>query len=282
MDIVLIVAVVIAIIIIVVMSVSKGRNDDFFRSDFTSFRDTNTADYKGEYGEKCVSYILGGNIDGVQYVVNNLLYVDSEGKSRQIDHVYINKSGIWVIETKNYAGYIFGEDNQRQWMQVIAGFKRGYYGVGRKYKEKNQFYNPVKQNMTHIYSLSKQLGVKNVFHNVVVFLSRADISNVKSDSVYTEETLQTIKTKTTNVFLSPEQMKIFYDKLIALKSENTLTVCQHVSNIHKMQDDLKSGKCPRCGGNLVLRNGKNGTFYGCSNYQKCKFTKNREDSSLSA
>ncbi|NLH92558.1 MAG: hypothetical protein GX481_08950 [Atopobium sp.] len=30
--------------------------------------------------------------------------------------------------------------------------------------------------------------------------------------------------------------------------------------------------CPKCGGKLILRNGKFGTFYGCENYPKCKFT----------
>lgn len=31
--------------------------------------------------------------------------------------------------------------------------------------------------------------------------------------------------------------------------------------------------CPRCGGELVLRNGKYGPFYGCSNYPECRYTK---------
>ena len=49
---------------------------------------------------------------------------------------------------------------------------------------------------------------------------------------------------------------------------------QHVKEIHKMQKNVEKGICPRCGGKLVLRTGKNGsTFYGCSNYPKCKFIK---------
>ena len=31
--------------------------------------------------------------------------------------------------------------------------------------------------------------------------------------------------------------------------------------------------CANCGGKLVLRKGKNGEFYGCSNYPKCRYTK---------
>ncbi len=248
-----VIALIVALAVVVAKEVSKGKYYDLYRFPTMS---------KGDYGEHCVSEVLGGNIEGVQYVINNLLFVDDDGKSRQIDHIYINKYGIWVIETKNYAGYIYGTENQLEWTQVIAG--------GR---EKNKFYNPVRQNNTHIYSLSKQLRVQNVFHNVVVFLSRADISHVNSESVYSLQNFGKIKSQPTKIWLSPEQMKNFYGKLIALQSENTVTTDQHIENIHKMQEDLRRGICPRCGSKLLLRNGKNGMFYGCSSYPKCKFTK---------
>ena len=32
-------------------------------------------------------------------------------------------------------------------------------------------------------------------------------------------------------------------------------------------------KCPVCGGNLVIRNGKHGEFVGCENYPSCKYVK---------
>lgn len=35
----------------------------------------------------------------------------------------------------------------------------------------------------------------------------------------------------------------------------------------------KSETCPKCGAKLIKRNGKYGTFLGCSNYPKCNFTK---------
>ncbi len=248
-----IIALIIGVAVIVAKEVNKDKYYDLYRFSTMS---------KGDYGEYCVSEVLGYNIEGVQYVINNLLFIDDDGKSRQIDHIYINKYGIWVIETKNYAGYIYGTDKQLEWTQVLAG--------GR---EKNKFYNPVRQNTSHIYCLSKKLQVRNVFHNVVVFLYRADISHVKSENVYSWQKLNMIKSQPTETLLSPEQMKVFYGKLIALQSENTVTTDQHIENIHKMREDLKLGVCPRCGSKLVLRNGKNGMFYGCSSYPKCKFTK---------
>ncbi|WP_411197804.1 topoisomerase DNA-binding C4 zinc finger domain-containing protein [Segatella copri] len=54
---------------------------------------------------------------------------------------------------------------------------------------------------------------------------------------------------------------------------------QHEHNVHDRQYRAKSlirqGVCPQCGGQLVLRKGRYGSFYGCSNYPKCKFTLNK-------
>lgn len=206
---------------------------------------------KGESGENAVSKILGDTIDGEKYVINDLLFETEPGKSCQIDHILINQRGIWVIETKNYAGKIYGQDNQREWIQTMA------YG-----HEKNKFYNPVKQNSTHIYQLSQKLNVKNVFNNLVIFLPRADISDVNSDNVYYIDDLPELVNKETGIFLSLEKMKSYYKSLIDLKNTNTVSKNEHIENIYKMQEQIEQGICPRCGGKLVLRESKNGLFYG--------------------
>ena len=50
----------------------------------------------------------------------------------------------------------------------------------------------------------------------------------------------------------------------------------HVRNVkeakYRADSKISSGICPQCGGMLVRRNGKYGSFYGCSNYPRCKFT----------
>lgn len=224
---------------------------------------------KGTRGENTVAKILGDTIKGEQYVINDLLFKNESGQSCQIDHIFINKYGIWVIETKNYAGNIYGLENQREWTQVLA--------FGR---EKNKFYNPVKQNATHIYHLSKYLKVKNIFQNVVVFLPRADISNILSQNVCSIYELQSVKNQATDVFLNIDKMEYYYNRLLELKYSATIRKDKHIENIYKMQEHIQQGICPRCGGKLVLRNGKNGRFYGCSNYPNCKFTKNTEENSF--
>lgn len=221
---------------------------------------------KGDDGEEIVAKILGENIPDQQYIINNYLFIDKSGKSRQIDHIFINQYGIWVIETKNYSGTIYGNEKQREWTQV--------YNFGN---EKYKFYNPIKQNITHIYCLAEILNVKNIFNNVVVFIGEADISNLSINNIFSKYNIEDIKTQQTSIHLTKEQMKTFYNKLIEIESQCELSEYQHIKNIEKMQNDIREGICPRCGGKLVLRNGKNGEFYGCSNYPKCKFTKNIDE-----
>ena len=218
---------------------------------------------RGAKGETIVARILGRTIDGEQYVIHDLLFSDKNGNSCQIDHVLINKHGIWVIETKNFSGRIYGDARRREWTQVLA------YG-----NEKNKFYNPVKQNATHIYRLAEYLDEKNIFFNVVVFLRRADISRVSAENVFDVRTLSVIKRRDTGLNLTPEQMQNFYEKLIKLQNESRITKKEHIAQIRDKRNKIRSGICPRCGAKLLLRNGKDGCFFECSNYPDCRFTKN--------
>ena len=77
------------------------------------------------------------------------------------------------------------------------------------------------------------------------------------------------------VRLSISEMDDIYRKLSAANCY--VSQEDHIKSINKTNDDIRNHICPRCGGNLVLRNGKNGAFYGCSNYPKCKFTKNKSN-----
>lgn len=222
---------------------------------------------RGEIGEDIVASILGETVEGEKYIINDLLFETSEGHSCQIDHIAINKYGIYVIETKNYSGCIFGKEEMREWKQILGN-------------EINYFYNPVKQNSTHVYNLSRRLGIKNVFKNVVIFMPTADISCVESDCVFYPDALTRILSPRSPAVLSGGQMERCYKILNHIKTHPTLDMREHVENINRMQEAIKTGICPRCGGKLVLRTGEYGEFYGCSNYPKCKFTKEIESEEI--
>lgn len=89
------------------------------------------------------------------------------GKSTtEIDVIMLHKSGVYVFESKNYQGTVYGSDYQRQWYQCT--------------KRKHPFYNPISQNNTHINALKKVLGDDCAYHNIVVFGDEAKL-RIESD-----------------------------------------------------------------------------------------------------
>ncbi|MFA6867316.1 MAG: nuclease-related domain-containing protein [Clostridia bacterium] len=80
---------------------------------------------KGFLGELKVKIIIGKTKSGKKFIINNYMVVD-EGKSSQIDHILINENGVFIIETKNYSGRIYGDYRQLEWTQVLAYGKAKY------------------------------------------------------------------------------------------------------------------------------------------------------------
>ena len=192
--------------------------------------------------------------------INNLILTDSNGKSHQIDHIEIRENGIFCLETKYFTGWVFGDENSDKWTQVL------YKG------EKHSFTNPLKQNKSHCYHISNVIGKKYNVNSVVV-MANNNADRIKCSNVVNVKQLKHyLKNFNDGTHLSIEEMDDIYNKLLNAKSD--ITNKQHVQNIRKTQEDLKNNICPRCGGNLILRKGTNGSFYGCSNYPNCKFTKN--------
>ena len=215
---------------------------------------------KGILGEFQVKLFLGKNKPNQQYVIHNLMIVN-EGKSSQIDHLLINRSGIFVIETKNYAGRIYGEENQKEWTQVFQ------YG-----KVKNHFYNPILQNRTHIYALSQLLNRKDCFYSIIVFPKAKLMTNTTTDVGKIGLVRKKIRSETSIIFTEDEMNEI-YAKLNEIKLHPAVTNRQHVKEIHQMKQKIEQNICPRCGKPLLLKEGKYGSFYGCSGYPQCTFKK---------
>ncbi len=215
--------------------------------------------YKGRVGENRVDSKLNplifGKVEHKQ--INDLILIDENNKSHQIDHIEIRHNGIFCIETKNYIGWIFGSENQDKRTQTLYT------------REKHQFVNPLKQNKSHIYHLSKILGKKYKINSLVVMVQN-NADKVKLPNVINIDNLKSyLKNFNDGTNYSSEEMDDIYQKIISAKAD--MSTREHVDNIKKTQSELKEGVCPRCGGKLVLREGNYGKFYGCSNYPKCKF-----------
>lgn len=214
---------------------------------------------RGKRGENRVRRIIGKTQEGLRYVFNDYKIVD-EGMSCQIDHILINQNGVFVIETKNYSGNIYGTDERREWTQVLA------YG-----KIKNKIYNPIKQNNTHLYRIRKILPKEFPLISIVVFVQN-NTQHINSKVAIPLYSLYDHIGKNRGITLSPEKIEEAA-KLLQEAQATEITKKEHIENIHLMRDKIAQNICPRCGGKLVLRRGKYGQFYGCENYPNCKFIK---------
>ena len=219
---------------------------------------------KGAFGERKVAKRLKRLVKKYGgYLINDVTIPGENDKTSQIDHIYISEYGIFVVETKNYSGRVYGTDSQQNWTQVLA------YG-----RTKNQLYNPVKQNQTHVYRLKEVLGddFKYVFRSVVVFV-KGNIDYIESENVVDLFYLRRIIKKDDKKVMSSVEVDNAYSIIMDYKNNPIKTKKEHIKEIKSTLKDINENICPRCGGKLVLRKGKNGSFYGCSNYPKCNFIK---------
>lgn len=284
---------------------------------FQTFMDT------GNYGE-FQSYKYLFMTPGKREFIHNC-YLPSEKGFTEIDLLMIHETGLYVVESKNYSGWIFGDEKQKEWTQIIAGGKK-----------KNRFYNPIWQNAGHIKALKTFFNeYQDVpIYSLVVFSERCELKKVTFQS---ENAFVIKRNKLKSVFkkqiegkpkLSAEVMIDMYQRLLPLCKVNEEERKLHIDRINYMKKphpkvseivdvaapivepkietnnqgasievanteyetnydnknqlvngmtDISTPKkepavCPRCGANLVERNGKNGPFIGCTGFPKCRYT----------
>lgn len=123
---------------------------------------------KGEMGEKAVgSELSWANLRGAEGLTLFNVYVPmNNGKTTEIDLLYITKVGIFVIESKNYKGWIFGTDTNKNWTEVLYTRKTWTNPNG---SEKHSFYNPIMRNNTHINWLKRYLNINVPMFSLSVF-----------------------------------------------------------------------------------------------------------------
>ncbi|WP_242634642.1 NERD domain-containing protein [Bacillus timonensis] len=232
---------------------------------------------KGFLGEASVRLYLS-KLDKEKYkVFNDVLIPLKNRKASQIDHVVVSPYGIFVIETKNYKGWIYGDSKSKYWTQVF-------------YKRKEKLYNPIWQNYGHIKALQEYLGIEKeeLYHSIVSFSNRATLKKIETSGtntsvIYSSRLVSTINAHK-KVVISTGQVR-----QIAAKLEKTINADrekkkQHVKTIKDSkrfnQYKINANMCPKCGSILVERKGKYGAFMGCSNYPKCRFVLNNNQAKI--
>lgn len=124
---------------------------------------------RGEWSERRLVLTLLKVGINPKAIFHDLYIQKTNGEYTQIDVAVATKAGIIVFEVKDYSGWIFGNEHQKYWTQLLA------YG-----KKKNRFYNPVMQNAGHIQAIRQCLpqnpGIP--IYSIIVFYGNSELINV--------------------------------------------------------------------------------------------------------
>lgn len=173
-------------------------------------------------GEQKVADVLAGELSYTDYFLFNNIIINSKNNiSTQIDHIVVSKFGVFVIESKDLSGWIFGSKNQSTWTQSMPG--------AIKYK----FQNPIHQNYGHLMALKELMPfAKDNFYNIVVFTGNAEIKTERIENVlYLSELINYIK-KYDKEKLNENEVQFAVGKLSYACQTINITVDEHVANIY--------------------------------------------------
>ena len=218
---------------------------------------------RGWFGEKKATFIMWMTLNANLYRRNHNVIIPSKNGTTQIDHILVSPYGVFIIETKNMKGWIFGSENQAKWTQVL-------------YRKKYPFQNPIRQTFRQKKILSEYLGLKESFiHTVIYFAGNCKFKTHLPSNVIRSGLGSHIK-QHQNHILSPEEISRILNQLNKLTSDSSLTTKKHIKSLRERHSS--NTICPRCGSNLVERTARNrlrasSKFLGCENYPQCRFTK---------
>ncbi|MEG0295874.1 MAG: nuclease-related domain-containing protein [Clostridium sp.] len=176
---------------------------------------------KGEVGEREVNKKLE-SLKG--YIVLKDILLKTDNGTTQIDHILVGPKGVFVIETKNFGGTIYGDQWEQYWTQIF-------------YAKKNKFYNPIRQNYAHVKAVQHHMKKfdRDMIHSLIVFGDSCNIKKIKVDTpvIQTKNIKKFIRKYKTDYKLSQDDIKLICDKLNKANIQTRRARKQHIKNIKK-------------------------------------------------
>lgn len=154
------------------------------------------------------------------FIFNNLILPSDRSVSTQIDHVIVSRYGIFVLETKEYNGWIYAHKNKSQW---TVTYKRG---------KKFTLESPLWQNYGHVQALKKAMPfIEDNFFNIVVFEGECELKTPRwKEVIYGHEVVQQILSFNKPV-ISEQRLLMAIGKLSFMCQANEVTPQEHIENI---------------------------------------------------
>lgn len=184
---------------------------------------------KGKVGEFAVQMHVKLYLNENYVLLNDCTLPDDLSGTTQIDHILLSPYGIFVIETKNYKGWIFGGEHQKMWMQKI--FKNSY-----------KFQNPIHQNYKHIKVLEQVLEDVvdlNFIHSAIVFMPDCEFKTQMPSNVFKGAAWVDYVKNYSEVVIPPMKLKriqLRIEKEVLEKSWKTNRL--HVNNLRNNRESL--------------------------------------------
>lgn len=166
------------------------------------------------------------------------MYIPYNGETKQIDVLLLTGFGIYVIESKDYSGWIFGSENNKIWTQSLNKY--------RKYK----FYNPIWQNNSHIKALCAYLHSKceyfnleeKYFNSLIIFSGKAEFKKIPNNLVnceiindYRLNNYINYENETKPKIFTETQLDEFYNMLLPTTQVSDEIKQKHIENVKKYQ-----------------------------------------------
>ncbi|RBW48599.1 nuclease-related domain-containing protein [Marinobacter sp. F3R11] len=191
---------------------------------------------KGKFGEFLVNFSARRYLDKSRYHLIKNVTLPTEDGTTQIDHVLVSEFGVFVVETKNMKGWIFGGSHQRSWTQKI-------------YRSSHKFQNPLHQNYKHVKTLQTLLGLgDHQIYSLVVFVGDSTFKTPMPENV-TQGLgyVRYIKSKTDPV-LNQEEVEEVREKIASGRLKASFATDQaHARHVRELVAE-RSGSVPRSRG----------------------------------
>lgn len=221
------------------------------------------AAWRGWIGEKTTSLGMWLFLDKQIYRRVHSVIVPGNDGTTQIDHVCVSSFGIFVIETKNMSGWIFGSESDRHWTQSFPG-------------KKFRFQNPLRQNYRHTKCLAEFLRLDHsLFHSIAFFIGDCRFKTPMPPNVMSSGLASYIKKFRLWVLEQPHVEEIVAT-LQALRINPISNNREHVAGLKERHQSTAT--CPRCRRALKRRVARKGlfagkAFLGCSGWPDCDFVR---------
>ena len=128
---------------------------------------------KGMHGEYLTYRILEW-CPGYKKLLANVYLPKEDGGTTEVDVIMLSEAGIFVFESKNYSGWLYGDEKSQLWTQVLHE------------RAKFKFFNPIWQNRGHIDAVKRVLASTGVddslIRSYIVFSDRCTLTKITTTS----------------------------------------------------------------------------------------------------